>query len=206
MREGRCYLLREKVYFGDIYSPTINTEQHSETMTDIPGILANPSVGEIDLDGTVEQTPPPTTGNSMATCIEQYKFDHRTKRSRQLDMIQRSMCAVWFNTDCVGIKKDVPIGVWPCTTYRLIPEQLRSIVDTPGALTRTVNTMTKTNEKLNTQCEKREAECIELRKDNANLLTQITSLTAQLAKRAWEFYTQKPTLLIGDSLIRDEVT
>ena len=66
-----------------------------------------------------------------------------------------------------------------------------------------MNTMTKTNEKLNTQCEIREAECIELRKDNANLLTQIEALTAQLAKRAWEFYTQKPTLLIGDSLIRD---
>ena len=48
-------------------------------MTDIPGMLANPSAGAIDLGGTVEQTPPPTTG--MATCIEQCKFDHRTKRS-----------------------------------------------------------------------------------------------------------------------------
>ena len=66
-----------------------------------------------------------------------------------------------------------------------------------------MNTLTSSNTKLSAQFEGKEAECTELRKDNANLRTQIASLTAKLAKRTWEFYTQKPTLLIGDSLIRD---
>ena len=59
------------------------------------------------------------------------------------------------------------------------------------------------NANLSTQYEKQELECIELRKENANLLTQLASLNAKLSKRTWEFFTRKPTLLIGDSLIQD---
>ena len=173
-------------------------------MPDIPGTPDNAATGSIDLDVTAEQTPPlaPPPAGGKPVCIEQSKFDHKTKCSgRQLEMIQRSVCATWFHTDCVGIKKDVQIGVWPCTTCRLIPDQIKHIVDTLGTLTRTVNTITATNANLSTQYEKKELECIALRKENANLLTQIASLNAKLSKRTWEFFTQKPTLLIGDSLI-----
>ena len=61
-------------------------------------------------------------------------------------MIQCSVCAEWFHTECVGLKKDATVGIWPCPSCRQIPKQ---------------------------------------------------------SKRSWEFYTAKPTLLIGDSLIRN---
>ena len=93
--------------------------------------------------------------------------------------------------------------IWPCTTCRLIPDQIKHIVDTLGTLTRTVNTITATNANLSAQYEEKELECIELRKENANLLTQIASLNAKLSKLIWEFFTHKPTLLIGDSFIKD---
>ena len=174
-------------------------------MADVPGSPGTPvttTTAAIDLDGTTEQTPLSVSGKSV--CIEVCKYEHKTKRGgRQLEMIQCSLCASWFHTECVGIKKDAPIGVWPCTSCRLIPKQIKSIVNIIGSLTKTMNTLTSSNTKLSAQFEGKEAECTELRKDNANLRTQIASLTAKLAKRTWEFYTQKPTLLIGDSLIRD---
>ena len=94
-------------------------------VTDMSGTPDNAATGAIDLDVTAEQTPP--LAHPPAGCkpvyIEQCKFDHKTKRSdRQLDMIQYSVYATWFHTDCVVIKKDAKIGVWPCTTCRLIPD------------------------------------------------------------------------------------
>ena len=63
-------------------------------MPDIPGTHDNAAMGAIDLDVTAEQTPP---------------LAHPPKRSgRQLEMIQCSVCATWFHTDCVGIKKKTP--------------------------------------------------------------------------------------------------
>ena len=108
--------------------------------------------------------------SGKSVCIEVCKYEHKTKRGgRQLEMIQCSVCAGWFHTECVGIKKDAPIGVWPCTSCRLIPEQIKSIVNTIGSLTKTMNTLTSSNTKLSAQFEGKEAECTELRKDNANL-------------------------------------
>ena len=57
--------------------------------------------------------------------------------------------------------------------------------------------------KLNTICEAEDAECNNLRQVNCNLVSQIIeSPTVKLTKRPGEF-SQRPTLLIGDSLIRD---
>ena len=60
-------------------------------MPDIPGTPDIAATGAIDLDVTAEQTPPlalPPAGGKPV-CIEQCKFDQKTKRSgRQLKMIQ----------------------------------------------------------------------------------------------------------------------
>ena len=70
---------------------------------------------------------------------------------------------------------------------------------------KTVNTIAVTNVQLTTALANTEAECNPLVgiSDNKTLSTKVASLATKLSKRSWEFYTAKPTLLIGDSLIRN---
>ena len=116
-------------------------------------------------------------------------------------MIQCSMCATWYHTDCVGLKKDTPVGIWPCITCRLIPEQIRTIATTLDALCKNVATLTEMNTLLSSQCATKNEECDTLRGENTRLKSEVASLTTKISKRSWEFY-GKTTLLIGDSLIR----
>ena len=99
----------------------------------------------------------PTTGSSIM-CTEQCKL-HKGKRSgRSLYMIQCSVCAEWFHTECVGLKKDATVGIWPCPSCRQIPTQIRSIVSMIDKLTKTVNAIAVTNEQLTTALANKEAE------------------------------------------------
>ena len=73
---------------------------------------------------------PPTPNNGSAACIEQCKFARKVKRGgRQLDMIQCSVCADWYHTECAGVKKDERVGIWPCLSCRLIHTHIRGIND-----------------------------------------------------------------------------
>ena len=139
---------------------------------------------------------------------------HKGKRSgRSVDMIQCSVCAEWFHTECVGlkkyatveIKKYATVEIWPCPSCRQIPTQrgIRSIVSMIDKLTKTVNTIAVTNEQLTTALANKETECNALVNDNKTLSTKVPTLPTKLSKRSWEFYTANPTLLIGDSLIRN---
>ena len=161
----------------------------------------------IDADSSDRPTAPPivslpTTGSSIM-CTEQCKL-HKGKRSgRSVDMIQCSVCAEWFHTECVGLKKDATVGIWPCPSCRQIPTQIRSIVSMIDKLTKTVNAIAVTNEQLTTALANKEAECNTLVNDNKTLSTKVATITKKLSKRSWEFYTAKQTLLIGDSIIRN---
>ena len=129
-------------------------------------------------------------------CTEQCKL-HKGKRSgHSLDMIQCSVCAEWFHTECVGLKKDATVGIWPCPFCRQIPTQIRSIVSMIDKLTKTVNAIAVTNEQLTTALANKEAECNTLANDNKTLSTKVATLTTKLSKRSWEFYTAKPTRLL----------
>ena len=68
---------------------------------------------------------------------------------------------------------------------------------------KTVNAIAVTNEQLTTALANKEAECSTLANDNKTLSTKVATLTTKLSKRSWEFYTAKPTLLIGYSIIRN---
>ena len=105
------------------------------------------------------------------------------------------MCAIWFHTECDGIKKDVPVGVWSCLSCRLIPAQVRNLLNTLNAVN--MNSC----ERRSTLCEAKTQECDAVKDDNTCLQSQVASLTTRLSNKSWEYYTYKPTLLIGDSLI-----
>ena len=161
----------------------------------------------IDADSSDRQTATtitslPITG-SYTMCTEQGKL-HRGKRSGcSLDMIQCSVCAEWFHIECVGMKKDAIVGIWQSPSCRQIPTLIRTIVSMIDKLTKTVNTIAVTNLQLTTALANKEAECNALVSDNKTLSIKVASLTTKLSKRSWEFYTARPTLLIGDSLIRN---
>ena len=146
---------------------------------------------QVDLDTSGQSTSAPTTNN---VCTDTCKF--KTKRSgKQHDMIQCSVCAQWYHTDCVGLKKGDPVGVWPCTSCRHIPEQIKTIVESLSTLTAAMNNISNINSNLTKQYETKYAECVCLRNENIGLKAQLADLTTT-------HYAQKPDLVIGDSLLR----
>ena len=146
---------------------------------------------QVDLDTSGQPTSTPTTNNA---CTDTCKF--KTKRSgKQHDMIQCSVCAQWYHTDCFALKKGDPVGVWPCTSCRHIPEQIMNIVESISTLTAAMNNISNINNNLTKQYETKDAECTSLRNENVELKAQLADLTTK-------HYAQNPDLVIGDSLLR----
>ena len=138
---------------------------------------------QVDLDTSGKPTSTPTTNN---VCTDTCKF--KTKRSgKQHDMIQCSVCAQWYHTDCVGLKKGDPVGVWPCPSCRHIPEQIKNIVESISTLTAAMNNISNINNNLTKQYDTKDADCTCLRNENVELKAQLADLTAK-------HYAQKPDL------------
>ena len=70
-------------------------------------------------------------------------------------------------------------------------------------LTNVIEANTTTNSALFNQLCDKEDQCNTLNKHNQQLAKEITALTKQLSRKEWEAFTSKPTLLIGDSLIKN---
>ena len=142
----------------------------------------------IDADSSDRPTAPPIVS---LPCTEQCKLHKGKRNGRSVDMIQCSVCAEWFHTECVGLKKDATVGIWPCPSCPQILTQIRTIVSMIDKLTKTVNAIAVTNEQLTTALANKEAECNTLVSDNKTLSTKVATLTTKLSKRSWEFYTAK---------------
>ena len=69
-------------------------------------------------------------------CAAKCKFDRKAakRNGHKLDMIQCNVCAVWLHTKCVDLKKDTPVGVWPCLACRQIPKQIGDIAAALGSM------------------------------------------------------------------------
>ena len=53
-------------------------------------------------------------------CSDECKINQKSKKN--FDMIQSSMCMIWYHEKCVGISKNEPIGLWLCLTCREFPK------------------------------------------------------------------------------------
>ena len=53
-------------------------------------------------------------------CSDECKINPKSKKN--FDMIQCSMCMIWYHEKCVGISKNEPIGLWLCLTCREFPK------------------------------------------------------------------------------------
>ena len=137
-------------------------------------------MGSPNRNATDGQLSTPTIASDTCLCGEQCKFDRKAakRNGRKLDMIQCSVCAVWFHTECVDIKKDTPVGVWPCLACRQIPTK---ISDSERA---------RQDDRMM---------IIALR-------SEIITLKEKVANQTWRTFrqpNQPSSLLIGSSLIRD---
>ena len=138
------------------------------------------AMGSPNRNATDGQLSTPTIASDTCLCGEQWKFDRKAakRNGRKLDMIQCRVCAVWFHTECVDIKKDTPVGVWPCLACRQIPTK---ISDSERA---------RQDDRMM---------IIALR-------SEIITLKEKVANQTWRTFrqpNQPSSLLIGSSLIRD---
>ncbi len=46
------------------------------------------------------------------------------------NMIRCCMCPHWFHIDCINLKKDESVGVWPCYTCRFITYDISQLYAT----------------------------------------------------------------------------
>ena len=160
-------------------------------------------------------TPHPVVTNmaSQLMCLEQGCSHNREKKkpNKTLEMIQCTVCWQWYHEDCVGIKKDTPIGSWPCPLCRLMPSHVKILTESISSLMTNVSTLiTKMNDmqktcdasllKLNTLQTKYD----ELETENADLRTTIKTLKDQIENKKKEVFTEGNCchLVIGDSIIR----
>ena len=120
--------------------------------------------------------PPVTPANEsgIGLCDEQCKFERKAKSNgRKLEMMQCSVCAVWFHTDCVDLKK--------CLTCRLIPAQIRDIAAALASIDGLIATVRTIGEQLATSERARHDDRQAASAENATLRCEIVTLKEQMA-------------------------
>ena len=78
------------------------------------------------------------------TCLANCKHERSAEPIDGVDMLQCCVCATWFHYDCVGLKEDDAVGVWPCLSCRLIPSQI-------SLMKQEISTLLSINEALREQ-------------------------------------------------------
>ena len=118
-------------------------------------------------------------------------------------MIQCSVCAIWFHTECVDIKKDTPVGVWPCLACRQIPTKISDIAAALGSMEQLVASVRTISEQLVASERARQDDRIMI----IALRSEIITLKEKVANLTWRTFrqpNQPSSLLIDSSLIRDK--
>ena len=61
--------------------------------------------------------------NPSSKCCETCTL--KPKPRKTYPMTRCSLCMVWYHDQCVGLDKDVPVGVWLCVMCRQVPQGLQ---------------------------------------------------------------------------------
>ena len=161
-------------------------------------------MGSPKRNATDAQLSTSTIASDTCLCGEQCKFDRKAakRNGRKLDMIQCSVCAVWFHTECVDIKKDTPVGVWLCLACRQIPTKISDIAAALGSMDQLFASVRTISEQLVASERARQDDRIMI----IALRSEIITLKEKVANLTWRTFrqpNQPSSLLIGSSLIRD---
>ena len=148
-------------------------------------------------------------------CHEKCKFEGKctkndgkcTKNEKQLDMIQCSFCFKWFHIECIGLRKDAKLTLWPCqkccNIMQDIAEIKNSVAKTNALLSNSLERAYKDIDKKESECREAKSEITELKNEVKQLRQQVATLQNDLQQKKWQTFRNKKSLLIGDSLIRD---
>ena len=145
-------------------------------------------------------------GCSLEACLHKGK----TATNKAVDFVRCCLCASWYHTDCVGVKDDEEIGVWPCMSCRTLPSDVRKLQTTLDTRQIAISALSSSNSYL----QKTLDECkdkLRVKTEGCDqLIEQINDLRCQLAKMAedrnlntWQNFRPQKALVVGDSLLRD---
>ena len=154
-----------------------------------PAGKQNTSVAQSQPSGSSEEVPASQT-------------QHKTKRKAKAKdtasvnttiTLRCGLCMNWLESE------ETENGFWVCQTCRLVPANIRTLLDEVRSLRTVMSGIEQTNKDLVQQLAAKVVQCEELRQENA-LLRQGG---AQAAASSSAGATPQTSLLIGDSIIRD---
>ena len=114
-----------------------------------------------------------------------------------MTMIQCIHCMSWFHNDCMQIKKDEVIGSFACFDCHIAHKNIAKNLDIVSTMKKTIDDITAENTRTKTALEEIKNECHSLKQENKELLEKLNQLQKITHDSA------SPSLLIGDSLLRD---
>ena len=157
---------------------------------------------------TIGTLPDQQRDQDIRYCLEKCKFEGKTtKNEKQLDMIQCSFCFMWFHIECIGLRKDAKLTMWPCQKCCNIMLDISLIKTNMVQMTAFLNdSLSKANndiEKNNQECKEAKTEVNDLKNEVKQLREQVAKLQNDLHQKKWQTFRNTKSLLIGDSLIRD---
>ena len=109
-------------------------------------------------------------------------------------MVQCCLCAIWHHYDCVGLKKNDAVGVWPCLSCRMMPSQIRS-------LQKDISQLMRTNYELKQSLEN--IHQLLLTKQTTGVSSDDTDSDDDEDEEEEDEVEPSGTLLLGDSIIRN---
>ena len=139
---------------------------------------------------------------------EKCKHDGKAvKNEKQIDMIQCNFCSIWFHIECVGLRKDAKLTLWPCQKCCRIMDDIaeikRNMADTNSLLNKSLTRAHNDIDNKEKECKEARKEINDLRTEIQQLRSQISSLQNTLQQKTWKTFRSAKSLLIGDSIIRD---
>ena len=125
------------------------------------------------------------------------------------EMIQCCLCLHWYHLECVNLNED-HTGFWPCPYCRTLCSDLRAMKEQQDdckkqimAARKSIQELCKNLASINLQLNHKNEECDRLAQENNQLRQQVHELSLKLNQQTWSQFTDKPSLLIGDSLVSD---
>ena len=184
---------------------------------------------EIDID---ELSDIFSESNEMSlTCHKNCKHERSERPKPNVKMIQCCLCATWFHYECVGLKKNDIVGVWPCPSCRLMPQQIRilqkdmaTLQSDNGALLQEIRRITALLEKINSEAtehllrdQNRKLEAMDQQQTKAALILEnisgnVKKITTSMDIEDYDVdvsfsdeEADEPCkiLMVGDSMLRD---
>ena len=153
----------------------------------------------------------PDSDQEILYCEEPCKFERKDKKAnKKLDMIQCSVCRLWYHNECMGLRNNAKPVIWPCPHCCSIFELLATMNKNIEANNKLIETVSATNDTLkasldraNTVIDDKKNEYDLLKETVVQLQGRIKKLESDLDKKTTEIHRNGQSLLIGDSLIRD---